>query len=362
MEITELICIYTSWSVTMTDLTFPKLPAVMAVQRSYMLSDAIMFSMLKDGTTKPVDVIRHGVRATNNSKPKNNTNKEVNENEVRNLQVTDTAKLDVDAEGMQVEFTISFTDLANSLSAIAGKNDKEVKESFENFVERAKGSDSLTEIARRYARNILNGRWLWRNRQYANTVEISVSEGDQLVAKEDALNISLMSFGDYSEGEKALGERIAEGLKGEALIKLAVVARVEFLANGAVEVFPSQNYLTKNKPSGFARSLYALKRPTKSSDTGDMELMGIAAIRDQKVANAIRTVDTWYPGNEDVKPPIAVEIFGANIGEQKFFRKGCKKDGFHFMCRLNVLDLESDDAKFMIACLVRGGVYAESEK
>lgn len=38
---------------------------------------------------------------------------------------------------------------------------------------------------------------------------------------------------------------------------------------------------------------------------------GTAAMHSQKLSNAIRTVDTWYPQEEGRRIPIAIEPYGA---------------------------------------------------
>ena len=57
-------------------------------------------------------------------------------------------------------------------------------------------------MARRYARNLANARWLWRNRTIASDIQVSVaktnSEGSQsLIANFNALKISKIDFDKY---------------------------------------------------------------------------------------------------------------------------------------------------------------------
>ena len=87
--------------------------------------------------------------------------------------------------------------------------------------------------------------------------------------------------------------------------------------------------------------------------------MGQAALRDQKVANALRTFDTWYPSFDDVRRPIAIEPNGASLEAQSFYRPvNSAASAFRLMGRLNEVDTASADGMFMLACLIRGGVYS----
>ncbi|MNW11680.1 CRISPR-associated protein Csy3 [compost metagenome] len=87
-------------------------------------------------------------------------------------------------------------------------------------------------------------------------------------------------------------------------------------------------------------------------------MLGQAAIRDTKAANALRTIDTWYPEFDDYRQPIAVELAGANLEAQRIFRTG-EDTAFAYAKRLNDIDPNSPQGMFMIASLVRGGVYLE---
>ena len=48
--------------------------------------------------------------------------------------------------------------------------------------------------------------------------------------------------------------------------------------------------------------------------------MGHAALRDQKIGNALRTIDTWYPRYTEHGRPLPVEPNGASLEAQEFFR------------------------------------------
>lgn len=352
-----------------TATVFKKLPGVLAFQRGLVISDAELFNEI-DGDYEgyPVFVVRHGIRGTQNVNTSGAgdtaTSGDTKQRAVSNIQQTDSAKLDSRADALITRFTLRFLNLDGALFACApGKvdTDEEVsllRDSIKKFIEQAKNSAGLDEVAHRIARNIANARWLWRNRLIASKITVTVSASVGEIARFESLKIPLNEFGDYSDAEKLIAQVIADGLRGREVAALVVEARVEFGVRGAIEVFPSQNYI-ENKPDGFARSLYRLGQPEKSKPEDGPRIMGRAAIRDQKISNALRTIDTWYPGFAEHGRPIPVEPNGANLDAQRFFRNQKGTSAFDLVRRLNQVDPATDDGMFLIACLIRGGVYSE---
>ena len=155
---------------------------VLAFQRGYNISDGEMFNVMPNGAREPVDVVRHGIRGTQNT---------TNATDPRLLQLTETAKLHPHADAMEVQFSIRFIPLAHSLSACTAKKKeamRAMRSSINSFLEKA-AVQAIDEIALRYARNIANGRWLWRNRVAASGVVIKVSDGGVDIAEFDALGV-----------------------------------------------------------------------------------------------------------------------------------------------------------------------------
>lgn len=357
----------------MAATVFKKLPGVLSFQRGIVISDALFYNEIAGHYEQhPLPVIRHGIRGTQNINKGGDsdagaTAATAKRQEVSNIQTTDTAKLSPEADALIVRFSLRFLDFQHALFACAPgakDSDEEVaalRDSIAGFIDRAKAADGVVEIGRRYARNIANGRWLWRNRLVARKITVTVSRDAEKLTDFDALAIPLNRFEDYSEGERKVAEVIAEGLRGDSSATLNVAARLEFGARGAFEVFASQNYI-EDKPKGFARSLYCLGTPEKADKTCGIRVMGQAALRDQKISNALRTIDTWYPDYEAFGRPIPVEPNGANLEAQRFFRNGKKASAFDLVKRLNELDPASPDGLFVTASLIRGGVFSEGGK
>jgi CRISPR-associated protein Csy3 len=348
-----------------------KLPGVLSFQRGTLVSDALFFNVFADRPPSPLHVIRHGIRGTQNvnkaPKSAGSTASSAARENVSNIQITDSAKLDPNAIALMVRFDIRFLPIRDLLFACApSKEDKPadiaaMRENFQTFVNKAIGSDGLRDVAHRYARNIANGRFLWRNRMVASDVKVRVTSGQHLDLSFDALDVDLNAFADYSEPEQRVADVILGGMEGRAPSRLTVEATVDFGVRGALEVFPSQNYL-ENKERGFARPLYCVGEPAADQDKHGIQELGQAAFREQKVANALRTFDTWYPEYATRKVPIPIEPMGASLDAQEFFRRSPDTSGFQLMLRLGSLDPDSEQGRFMLACLIRGGVFSGTDK
>lgn len=222
-----------------------------------------------------------------------------------------------------------------------------------------KACAGLEELAQRYARNLANGRFLWRNRAVAAQVDVRVRDKTGLDVRFDALNVPLRDFDNCTDDEKAVARRILAGLKGEGDAVLRVEADVDFGLRGALEVFPSQNYL-ENKATGFARPLYCVGEPPKNQDRHSVQELGQAALRDQKVGNALRTIDTWYPAFAERGLPLPWSPTAPAWTPRSF--SGTKKNiqasgicsGWMRWTRIR------PKACFWLACIIRGGVFSES--
>ena len=214
----------------------------------------------------------------------------------------------------------------------------------------------FAELARRYASNLANGRFLWRNRMGAEQVEVQVRQLAQGEAAQswifDALGFSLRDFSADSSALGELAKVIEQGLAGQAHALLEVVAYVR-MGDGQ-EVYPSQELILDrgDKKGQKSKTLYVV---------GD-----VAGIHSQKIGNALRTIDTWYPADEENGSigPIAVEPYGSVTSQGKAYRQPKQKADFY-----NLLDdwvlkdkaPEMGNQHYVMATLIRGGVFGEKD-
>lgn len=345
--------------------TFPRMPSSLALQRAIAITDGVLYNLDEGGQRTPVLVVEHGIRGTQNV----NTDKGA-EKDIANIQRTESAKLADEAVAMLVRFDIRTAPLSRSISMCAdpgmgekGRTDAlEVRRALESFIQRAQGAPLLA-VAQRYARNILNGRWLWRNRSYAQKVTVRVyaieESGLRLIAEQDALKTPLTHFDNPTDQENAIATFLAQGWEGSETLGLRVEATVDFGVKGAVEVFPSQNYIdTKDK--GFARSLYKHPLAEKVDLGTGFKACGVAALRDQKIGNALRTIDTWYASFPEVRLVTPVEPMAANLDAGMFLRSK-EETAFSLLKLIENIKVEEGDINglFLLAILIRGGVFGE---
>ncbi len=82
----------------------------------------------------------------------------------------------------------------------------------------------FSALAVRYAENIANGRFLWRNRVGAEQVEVQVTEsnGTKMIFNSD--NFNLRAFSEPTGDIIKLAELIEQGLKGNTFVFFTIDA------------------------------------------------------------------------------------------------------------------------------------------
>lgn len=265
-----------------------------------------------------------------------------------NLQTVDVAALPADADTLKVQFTLRVLPGAGTPSAC---NSAEYQAKLQEVVQGYVQQHGFAELANRYAANLANGRFLWRNRQGAEEVEVQVAllknGKPEQIWSFDALSLNLRSL-DAIENEeiKALGAVIADGLAGQRHVLLQVTAFVRMGAGQ--EVFPSQELILDKGKGSKSKTLY--------------DVDGVAAIHSQKIGNAIRTIDTWYEGAAELGP-IAVEPYGSVTTQGKAYRQPKQKMDFYSLLDNWLLKDQVPPAEqqhFVMAVLMRGGVFGDA--
>ena len=358
-----------------SDKPFERLPSVLALRRCVINTDAALQYLDQNGTAYPVRVFHLGIRGTQNQSAtktkKGETVHDAKVFEVANLQDGEVARTGADMQAITAQFSLRFTPLSQGIEACTDDGDADIKlmrKFLKDFIERACGEESegVEEVSRRIARNVCNGRWLWRNRDVAQTMSITISDqdsGDVIARVDDALGVPSMSFDNYSQPELTVAARIADGLCGRSKSAVSVKAEFTMGVKGSTEVFCSQNYIVdtrKPRPEDKAgRSLYKLPIALSEADR-DANVVGQAAYRDAKVWNALRTFDTWYPGFAEIETPIPIEPLGASLEHAIHFRPHAgKQTFFDYLKHINTIDARSPKGMFCIGCLIRGGVFGE---
>ncbi|MDT0499969.1 MULTISPECIES: type I-F CRISPR-associated protein Csy3 [unclassified Halomonas] len=337
-----------------------KTASVLAFERKLDPSDALMYAGQWEqresaDTWQPITIREKSVRGTisNRLKTKDQDPAKLDAAiENPNLQTVDVATLPHDADTLMTRFTLRVLGGAGKPSAC---NNADYQEKLSATVKGYIATHGFTELAKRYAHNLANGRFLWRNRMGAEAVEVRIRLLEQGSAVSewtfDALALSLRDFtpDDAIKADlEELAGHISNGLSGERYVLLEVVAYAR--VGSGQEVFPSQELILDRGRGDKSKTLYQVE--------------GVAGIHSQKLGNAIRTIDTWYPqeAGGDLGP-IAVEPYGSVTTEGKAYRQPKQKVDFY-----NLLDNwllkdqvpSTEQQHFVMATLIRGGVFGDA--
>lgn len=261
-----------------------------------------------------------------------------------NLQTVDNAALPFDDDTLKVSFTLR---VLGDLSTPSACNDPDYQEKLSSTIKTYIDAHQFQELALRYANNIANGRFLWRNRVCAEEIQIKVSFDDKSIifnAYENSID-GFPTSDNVSNDLSKLAEAIQKGLTGEAYSLITVNAFIK-LGQGQM-VYPSQEMVMKGGSGDKSKYLY--------------QLNGVAAMHSQKIGNALRTIDTWHSEAETVGP-IAVEPYGSVTSRGKAYRPGKKGDFYSLLDNWILKDEEPalEQQHFVMATLVRGGVFGAS--
>lgn len=332
--------------------------SVLAFERKLDPSDAVFHAGRWDDRAQshawqPVTVREKSVRGTisNRLKAKDQDPAKLDAAiENPNLQTVDVAALPAEADTLKVQFTLRVLGGAGTPSACnSAAYQTKLLATVQGYVQQ----HGFGELARRYAANLANGRFLWRNRAGAEQVEVTVEQMQNGQAAHtwsfDALALNTRAVGAINTEAKdldELGQAMAAGLAGSQHVLLRITA---FVRQGAgQEVFPSQELILDKDSAGKSKTLYHVD--------------GVAAIHSQKIGNAIRTIDTWYEGAEELGP-IAVEPYGSVTTQGKAYRQPKQKLDFYtlldnWLLKDQVPPVEQQH--FVMAVLIRGGVFGDA--
>ena len=204
------------------------------------------------------------------------------------------------------------------------------------------------ELASRYAYNIANGRFLWRNRVGAQEITIHVKHSSlDGPLTFNAYDYPLNQTTTSDDKIATLSRIIEHGLNEDENIFIEVEAYVKL--GNLQRVWPSQEMVLKGtqdekSQSKKSRHLFALD--------------GNAAMHCEKIGNALRTIDDWQTGSE---MPIAIEAYGS-VTQWGIAYRSSRNDFKTLLTRwMSGDDILQDDKHFVVAMLIRGGVFSEGE-
>lgn len=334
------------------------IPSVLSFEKKLVPSDGYMYGTTWENryeSAQPLLIKEKTIRGTIGNRLKesvaNDPAKLNAEIEKSNIQKVDACYLRENQDTLKIHFTLK---VLGNLQEPSTCNDKNFLERYKNKVREYVETEGFEELGRRYALNIANGRFLWRNRVGASEVEVVVKSNpnEEGVGEKEwkfnAKSYPLRNFKEFDEKVSELGSLIAKTLSGdeESFLILDIVCYAK--VGEAQEVYPSEEFVdspkTKSKNEK-SKTLY--------------EIDGQAAMHSQKIGNAIRTIDTWYSAYEEEGYPISIEPYGTVTTKGTAFRIPAKKEDFFtlFDMMMEGEGLEREQAHYVMGTLVRGGVF-----
>jgi len=338
------------------------LPSVLAFEKKLVPSDGFMYGTLWDKRTQrdytsPLKIQEKSVRGTISNRQKKaiatDSIKLDAEIQKANLQRVDACALTPEQDTLKLQFTLKILSGVQTPSAC---NLESFQVTYSQAALQYIQQTEFKELAKRYATNLAAGRFLWRNRvgvqQYEIVIKTLNSEASQVWIFNDKTDLSLKHFESTPEELNGLTDYIAQALSGKTnfgLLEITAYAQV----GKAQDVYPSEELILDKNNSKDKKSkvLY--------------QVNNIAALHSQKIGNALRTIDTWYPTiEEQLNVPIAVEIYGSVTNLGKAYRTPKQKMDFYSLFdQFGVgTEIAPEQAHYVMAVLVRGGIFGLSSK
>ena len=329
-------------------MTTFKIPTVLSFNRKLEPSDALMFSgkwkdVGKNDGWKAIELFERKNRAV-----KSNFTQEVladeealmKQIEEPNIAWGDDAALPADSDTLKVSFSLRIMNGINTPSAC---NNKEFQDKFTKIINICETDLGFETLASRYAYNIVNGRFLWRNRVGAEEIEVHVKHKSlEKSLKFNAYEYPLKNTTTSDEKVTKVTNLIKLGFSNEDSMLIEIDA---FVKLGILQrIWPSQEMVLNSPKGEKSRTLFALN--------------GNAAMHCEKIGNALRTIDDWQEGSDQ---PIAIEAYGSVTQQGTAYRSSNNDFKTLITKWINDKEISPEDKHFVVAMIIRGGVFSEGE-
>ncbi len=337
-----------------------KNPSVLAFEAKLVLSDAMMKSgnwedREDESKWKAVKVEEIRARGTISNRMKDDILDDASKLEQKieeetkkpNPLLYDKASLPFDNDTLKVSFTLRILgNIKKPTACNIAKYEEKLAEVVSGYIKEY----GFEELAKRYALNIANGRFLWRNRVSAESVEIRVKVGEELLTF-DAYEIGMRDFTKSNESLSKLADAIEAGLSDTTEENFVFIEVDAFVKMGkGQQVYPSQKMNMETKKGEKSKFLFKLNEGKANE---------MAGMHSQKIGNALRTIDDWH-SEADRVGAIAIEPYGSVTSRGVAYRTG--NDNFYkLLDNWMKKDKEpsEEEQHYLMAVLIRGGVFSE---
>ncbi|MGD1527033.1 type I-F CRISPR-associated protein Csy3 [Vibrio harveyi] len=335
-----------------------KLPSLNSYSRSIQPSVGYFYAKNQgDDQLVPIEIITEKLRATF-SAFKNGLKETSEKLAMGNIHEIESAYMPEDKDTLVVKFSVK--PVANAM-APNNINDASARDILKDFTAAYEKAGGFKYLAERYVRSIVSANFLWRNKSVATNIVVRISTDGEVFEFNVPQNVDDSFFDANKEALQLLTEKFSKGLTDENEFVIFDVEAEAFVGKGQ-EVFPSQEFLSSTSPSTKDKVLSSIT--TRSG-------VRQATFHAHKIGNAIRQIDTWY--EEGAEKALAVEPYGIDQAYGLARRHASKNDFYKLMEKKIIpfteelksgTDLKDMDPNvhFMVACLIRGGVYSGEGK
>lgn len=333
--------------------------SVLAFEKKLVPSDGYFYgtTWVNRNEFTPLKLQEKSVRGTISNRlkaaVKNDPAKLNAEVEKANLQTVDSCSLGPQQDTLKHQFTLK---ILGGIATPSACNNANFKQSYQQAASGYIEREGFNVLGVRYALNIANARFLWRNRVGAENIEVQVKLHNKEQEQQwqfDATQYSTRDMDTKDPMVIELGGVIAKALASQnGAVLLEITTYVQL--GQAQEVYPSEELVLDKGKGNKSKILYAVN--------------DIAAMHSQKIGNALRSIDTWYPAYSEPEQSagaIAIEPYGAVTNLGTAYRTPKEKQDFYTFFDKWARGEELariEDEHYVMAVLVRGGVFGESDK
>ncbi|MEZ8822878.1 type I-F CRISPR-associated protein Csy3 [Vibrio amylolyticus] len=234
-------------------------------------------------------------------------------------------------------------------------NDDEVRDKLLSLAEIYRDLNGYSELAHRYAKNILLGTWVWRNRECRKlTIEVTTSDSETLIV-ENALKLTWHNKWnkDATDCLEKLTSYLTRALSDPSeYFYMDVKAKIG--VGWGDEVYPSQEFLDSREDGV----------PTKQLATVELQSgKKTVAFHGQKIGAALQSIDDWW--HEEADKPLRVNEYGADREYVIARRHVTLKNDFYQLLRNTENWIETmtasqtipNDVHFIMSVLIKGGLF-----
>lgn len=216
------------------------------------------------------------------------------------------------------------------------------------------------ELASRYAKNILMGTWLWRNKiSLCTKIDVKTSLGTSLSLSDVRLLPWNKPWDENNQQQlDQLTDELAQALTNPSLFWFGDIT-AQLSTSFCQEIYPSQLFTEKEK------QLHEASKKLATVECPDGARA--ACFHSQKIGAALQQIDDWWM--EDADAPIRIHEYGADKKNQTALRHPVtQRDFYHLLSKTDkyvetLKSLPDDnviadpDIHFLMAVLCKGGLF-----